>query len=50
MQYKKRNREVYPMNEKEIAELRRRFRPDKSGISRVCGCYVNEQGGDRLPF
>lgn len=44
MQYKKRNREVYPMNEKEIAELRRRFHPDKSGISRVCGCYVNEQG------
>lgn len=30
------------MNEKEIAELRRRFRPEKSGISRVCGCYVNE--------
>ena len=30
------------MNEKEIAELRRRFRADKSSISRVRGCYVNE--------
>ena len=28
------------MNEKEIAELRRRFRADKSSISRVRGCYV----------
>lgn len=32
------------MNEKEIAELRRRFRPDKSGITCVLGCYVNENG------
>ena len=31
------------MNEKEIAELRRRFRPDKSNISHVRGCYVNEK-------
>ncbi|MEG0442249.1 MAG: DUF4317 family protein, partial [Oscillospiraceae bacterium] len=30
------------MNEKEIAELRRRFRPDKCGITHVHGCYVNE--------
>ncbi len=30
------------MNEKEIAELRRRFKADKSNIARVCGCYVNE--------
>lgn len=29
------------MNQKEIAELRRRFRPDKSAISRIYGCYVN---------
>lgn len=29
------------MNQKEISELRRRFRPEKSGISRVYGCYVN---------
>lgn len=31
------------MNEKDRAELRRRFRPDKNNITRVCGCYVNEQ-------
>lgn len=31
------------MNEKEIAELRRRFLADKSSISRVRGCYVNEK-------
>lgn len=30
------------MNEKEIREIRRRFRPDKSMISSVYGCYVNE--------
>lgn len=31
------------MNEKEIAEIRRRYRSDKSNISRISGCYVNEQ-------
>jgi hypothetical protein len=31
------------MNEKEIAEIRRRFRPDKSNITRVRGCYVNDK-------
>lgn len=31
------------MNEKEIAEIRRRFRSDKTNISRVCGCFVNEK-------
>ena len=30
------------MKEKEIAELRRRFRQDKSAITHVRGCYVNE--------
>ena len=32
------------MNEKEIAEIRRRFRSDKSNITHVRGCYVNEKG------
>lgn len=32
------------MNEKEISEIRRRFRPDRSGISHIRGCYVNEIG------
>ena len=31
------------MNEKEIGELRRRFRPEKSNITHVRGCYVNEK-------
>ena len=29
------------MNQKEVAELRRRFRLDKSAVSRIYGCYVN---------
>lgn len=29
------------MNQKEISELRRRFRTEKSAISRIYGCYVN---------
>ena len=31
------------MNEKEIAEIRRRFKPDKSNITPVRGCYVHEK-------
>lgn len=30
------------MNEKEIGELRRRIKPEKSSITHVRGCYVNE--------
>lgn len=30
------------MNEKEIAELRRRFKPDKNSITHIRGCFVNE--------
>lgn len=29
------------MNQKEISELRRRWRPEKNGVSRIYGCYVN---------
>ena len=32
------------MNEKEVAEIRRRFNPQKTNISRIQGCYVNEEG------
>ncbi len=32
------------MNEKEVAEIRRRFRPDKNAISALRGCCVNENG------
>lgn len=31
------------MNDKEISEIRRRFRGDKSNISHIRGCYVNEK-------
>ena len=32
------------MNEKEVAELRRRFQPEKSSVTHVRGCYVSPQG------
>ena len=32
------------MNEKEVAEIRRRFNPQKTNISRIQGCYVNDEG------
>lgn len=32
------------MTEKEVAEIRRRFRQEKSGITHVRGCYVNDMG------
>ena len=31
------------MNKKEVGELRRRFKADKSAITHVRGCYVNEK-------
>ena len=31
------------MNEKEVAEIRRRFKPEKSNITHIRGCYVNEK-------
>lgn len=32
------------MNEREVAELRRRFKPERNGFGKVKGCYVNELG------
>lgn len=32
------------MNKKEVNELRRRFRKEKSTIRKMCGCYVNGDG------
>ena len=29
------------MNQKEVSELRRRFRSDRNAVSRIYGCYVN---------
>ena len=31
------------MKEKEVSEIRRRFRADKSSINHIRGCYVNEK-------
>ena len=31
------------MNDKEIGELRRHLRRDRSNMTAVCGCYVNAQ-------
>lgn len=33
------------MNQKELGELRRRFRPDKNAVTHIYGCYVN--GGSK---
>ena len=32
------------MNEREVAELRRRFKPERNSFGKVKGCYVNELG------
>lgn len=32
------------MNEKEIAEIRRRFNPERSSITQIHGCYVSDRG------
>ena len=32
------------MNQKEVSELRRRWRPEKNAVSRIYGCFVNGEG------
>ena len=32
------------MNQKELNEIRRRFKLDKDSITRIYGCYVNAAG------
>lgn len=32
------------MNEREVGELRRRFKPERNSFSHIRGCYVNELG------
>ena len=34
------------MNQKELNEIRRRFRLDKNNFSRIFGCYVNSNRED----
>ena len=38
------------MNQKELGELRRRFRPEKSAVSRVYGCYVNGSSREIISY
>lgn len=38
------------MNVKEVNELRRRFRPEKSTVSRVYGCYVNGSSREIISY
>ena len=38
------------MNLKEVSELRRRFRPEKSAVSRVYGCYVNGSSREIISY
>ena len=37
------------MNQKEISELKRRFRLGKNAIGRIYGCYVNSPKGSAPP-
>ena len=38
------------MNQKEISELRRRFRPEKCAVSRIYGCYVNGSSREVISY
>lgn len=38
------------MNQKEVSELRRRFRPEKSAVSRIYGCYVNGSSREIISY
>lgn len=38
------------MNKKEIAEIRKQFKPENAVISRICGCYVDAEKNKRLTF
>ncbi|MDE7242930.1 MAG: DUF4317 domain-containing protein [Oscillospiraceae bacterium] len=38
------------MNQKEVGELRRRFRPEKSNIDHIYGCYVNASSREIVSY
>ena len=38
------------MNQKELGELRRRFRPERCAVSRVYGCYVNGSSREIISY
>ena len=44
IEYRKNVFRRYIMNEKELREIKRRFRPDKSNIPNIVGCFINSSG------
>lgn len=38
------------MNKKEVLEIRKQFTPENCAITRICGCYVDEEKEKRLEF
>ncbi|MCI8814720.1 MAG: DUF4317 domain-containing protein [Lachnospiraceae bacterium] len=38
------------MNKKEIAEIRKQFKPENAVISNICGCYVDAEKEKKLTF
>ena len=36
------------MNKKEITEIKKLFKKDDNGITRICGCYVDAEKNKRL--
>ena len=40
----KRKKQEKNMNEKELREIKRRFRPDRSNIPNIVGCFINSSG------
>lgn len=38
------------MNQKEVSELRRRFRLERSAISKIYGCYVNGSSREIISY
>ena len=44
IEYRKNVFRRYIMSEKELREIKRRFRPDKSNIPNIVGCFINSSG------
>ncbi len=38
------------MNKKEIAEIKKQFKPEQAVISRICGCYIDAEKEKKLSF
>lgn len=38
------------MNKKEIAEIKKQFKPEQAVVSRICGCYIDAEKERKLTF